>query len=61
MGSFIQVNPAHLYYIIIGSVAHLFNAPYVTEIACDSSEITDDIKKKYLEYTELLFLKGLKA
>lgn len=58
-GIFRRVDPALLYYSLVGSCDHIFHATYTIEPILHVARITDDLKRRYVAHVREIVLRGL--
>lgn len=58
-GVFRSVEPAFLYYNVVGACDHFFYATYAVEPVLNAQKISDDLKRRYVAHVTDIVLKGL--
>ena len=59
--SFRPVDPAMVYYSLVGSCEHIFFASYSVPSTLSTPLITDDVRQRYIVHLTELFLRGMAA
>lgn len=58
-GVFRPVEPALLYYSLVGSCDHIFHAAYSVEHVLHEARISDDLRRRYIAHVAEIVLRGL--
>lgn len=60
-GSMRPIDPAFLYYSLVGAADHIFHARYARQTLLNNQQLTEQAKQQYIEMVCGLFLRGLAA
>lgn len=58
-GTFRRVEPALLYYSLVGACDHLFHAAYSVPSTLGTLKITDEVKQRYITHVTKMALSGM--